>query len=104
MPHTVTAEIRKAGLTPEEATRLSNLMGRFSTGGTLPKDHKRLRDGVQELRLDGHHRIFRLYFGRIESGLVLLALHFNNKKGSDRPAIDLAAERLKRWRDLPDQV
>lgn len=104
-PPKVVDEIRKAKLTQDEATRLADLMSRFGSGRTLRKDHKRLRDGVEELRLDGDRRIFRLYFGRIENGLVLLALHFKaKKKDNDRDAIDVAADRLKRWRDHPEEI
>lgn len=102
-PKQVIAEIRKAKLTVDEVTRLTELMSRFRSDRTLPKDHKRLRDGVEELRLFGDRRDFRLYFGRIEGGLVLLLLHFNaKKKDNDGDAIDLAADRLKRWRDQAD--
>jgi putative component of toxin-antitoxin plasmid stabilization module len=98
-------EIRKAGLTNDEGTRLADLMRRHASGRTLRADHKRLRDGVEELRLRGERRTFRLYFARIDEGLVLLALHFNiKKKNNDSDAIDLAADRLKRWRDLPDEI
>lgn len=104
-PPQVLNEIKKANLTTDEVTRLADLMGRFASGRTFRKDHKRLRDGVEELRLDGDHRIFRLYFGRIENGMVLLTLHFNSKKKKrDDDAIDLAADRLKRWRDHPEEI
>ena len=104
-PSKVIDEIKRTNLTPDEATRLANLMDRFASGRTFRKDHCRLRDGVEELRLDGNHRIFRLYFGRIDSGLVLLMLHFKaKKKDNDRVAIDKAADRLKRWRDHPEET
>ena len=104
-PRQVSNEITKAKLTNDEVTRLIHLMRRHASGGTFRADHKRLRDGVEELRLSGQRRTFRLYFARIDEGLVLLALHFNiKKKNNDRDAIDLAAERLKRWRDQSDEI
>jgi putative component of toxin-antitoxin plasmid stabilization module len=104
-PPKVIGEIKKAKLTSDEATRLADLMARFRSGGTFPKDHKRLRDGVEELRLSGDRRDFRLYFGRVENDLVLLMLHFKTKKkNNDSDAIDLASNRLKRWLDSPDEI
>lgn len=104
-PPQVLNEIKKANLTNDEVTRLADLMSRHRFGRTLRADHKRLRDGVEELRLRGERRTFRLYFARIDGGLVLLALHFNiKKKKNDSDAIDLASDRLKRWRDQPDEI
>jgi putative component of toxin-antitoxin plasmid stabilization module len=104
-PPRVIGEIKKAKLTMDEATRLTDLMNRFRSDGTFPKDHKRLRDGVEELRLSGDRRDFRLYFGRVENDLVLLMLHFKaKKKNNDSDAIDLASHRLKRWRNHPDEI
>lgn len=98
-PEKVIKEIRKAGLTQDEATRLANLMQRFLEGRTFPKDHKVLREDVEELRLDGDRRIFRLYFSKTHEGFVLLALHFNGKKKDrDNDAVNLAAKRLRDWR------
>jgi putative component of toxin-antitoxin plasmid stabilization module len=98
-PSKVAAEIKKTHLTRDEAAKLVELMARFREGRTLPRDHKPLRDGVEELRLSGQRRTFRLYFGRLDDGLVLLALRFNiKKKQNDRLGVDLAAVRLKQWR------
>lgn len=83
-----------------EAGRLKDLMDRYLEGRSLSADHKKLRDGVHELRLDGDGRIFRLYFAHEAGGDVLLALHFAGKKAQRDPAaIDLAIARLKDWRN-----
>lgn len=94
----VIKEIKKCGLTRTEAARLEELLDRYSEGRTLPNDCKYLRDGVSELRLSGDRRIFRLYFADLGDGPVLLALHFAAKKKQlDKPAVDLAVERLRAW-------
>jgi len=101
-PQQVINEILKAKLTIDEKVRLTDLMDRHASGRTLQADHKRLRDGVEELRLRGERRIFRLYCARVEGGLVLLALHFNcKKKNNDKDAIDLAVNRLKQTLGTP---
>lgn len=78
---------------------MAQLMVDFAAGRTGPKDHKRLRDGVEELRLAGDRRAIRLYFGRCDDddGFVLVAVHIQVKKvDNDRRAVDLA---VRRWRD-----
>lgn len=100
VPDKVQHEIDKLKLSPTEKARLRALMRRFAEGSVLPNDHSHLRQGVEELRLDGNHRIFRLYFGRPGDGLILLALHFQSKKRTrDRRAVDLAVKRLQEWGD-----
>lgn len=97
-PVQFTRELKKLGLKVDEATKLTRLMSRFAKGEVLPNDHKVLRDGVEELRMNGDRRIVRLYFSRLDGELVLLALHVHvKKKKNDRDAVDLAVERLKRF-------
>lgn len=96
--NSVLKEIKKCGFSKRELADLQVLMDRHSAGRTLRHDYKPLRDGVHELRLSGNNRIFRLYFGNADDGLVLLALHFApKKKQKDDDAIDLAVRRLKEW-------
>jgi len=104
-PRQVVSEIKKAKLTPDEGTKLALLMTRFASGRTLRADHRRLSGGVEELRLQGHRRTFRLYFARIDGGLALLPLHFKIKKvDNDKVAKALAADRLKMRPDLRDEA
>lgn len=92
-------EIEKAKLSQHELGRLEALLDRVAEGRTLPREIKPLRDGVSEFKLDLDHRTCRLLFAEVDDGLVLLALHFFiKKKQNDRTAVDLAVDRLKRWR------
>ena len=96
LPHQFKRELSKLGLDRVEAATVSKVMDRFREGKTQPKDHKVLRDGVEELRIRGNRRIIRLYFGRIDNNLVLLCLHIHiKKKNNDKDAVDLAVDRLR---------
>lgn len=97
-PEEFKRELKKLGMLATEAAKLVTVMDRFAKGVCYPNDHKRLRDGVEELRVKGQRRQIRLYFGRVDEGLVLLCLHVNFKKRQrDGHAIDLAVDRLKRF-------
>jgi len=91
-------EVTKLKLSVGESERVTAVMTRYARGRAMPGDHKLLRDGVEELKVSGDHRTFRVYFGRVEGGLVLLCLHFKSKKKQrDDEAIDLSALRLKKY-------
>lgn len=91
-------EVKKLKLSKLETVRVTAVMARYAQGREMRQDHTALRDGVEELRVDGDHRTFRVYFGRVDDGLVLLCLHFKSKKKQrDDVAINLAALRLKKY-------
>jgi putative component of toxin-antitoxin plasmid stabilization module len=94
-------ELKKLGLKVDEAASLARVMDRFAGGRTFRRDHKVLRDGVEELRIDGDRRTFRVYFTRVGDGeLVLLCLHAHSKKkDNDRDAVDLALQRRRKHLD-----
>lgn len=95
-PQQVMKELKKLDIARDEAATLARVMERFAGGKALKRDHKRLRDGVEELRIDGNRRTFRLHFTRIDGGLVLLCLHAQSKKkDNDREAVDLAVQRRR---------
>lgn len=92
-------DMQRLKLSKPEFLRVTTVMTRYAQGRAMPRDHGYLRDGVEELRVSGDRRTFRIYFGRVEGGLVLLCLNFTSKKKQrDDVAIDLAAQRLKRYR------
>lgn len=92
-------EVTKLKLSTREVVQMTAVMTRFAEGRAMRRDHAYLRDGVEELRVSGDRQSFRIYFGRVEGGLVLLCLHFTSKKKQrDDEAIDLAAQRLKKYR------
>lgn len=98
----VRKEIDKCRLTQNERLRLGKIMSRAQEGALLPRDRKSLGLGLWELRLDCGERIFRLFYSEIESGPVLLALKFVNKKSSqgiatDPGDIETARKRLSEW-------
>jgi len=94
-PDRVLREIAKCGLSAWEAAKLDDLLERGATGKLLPNDHKKIDDVVHELRLKGHKRIFRIYFAKVEGTLILLLLHFKNKKiDHDKDGIELAHQRF----------
>lgn len=89
-------ELKKLDLSRDEAATITRVMARYAEGRALRRDHKDLRDGVQELRIEGNRRTFRIYFTRIDEGLVLLCLHVHaKKKNNDRDAVDLAVARRR---------
>lgn len=99
-PKAVLRELRKMKLIPNEVARMAAVMDRFAKDEAQPKDHKELRDGVEELRISGDRRTIRLYFAKVDEGLVLLCLHVHfKKKDLDRDAVDLAADRLSSYLD-----
>lgn len=108
-PTQFSRELRKLGLQTTELAKVAVVMDRFAKGKAMANDHKVLRDGVEELRIDGHRRIVRLYFARIGGGLVLLCLHVQiKKKDLDRDAVSLAVTRLAKykageWGDDPEE-
>ena len=74
-------------------------MKTFSEGRAMPKDHKKLDGGLEELRVSVSRGTVRLYFGRIRKEHVLVALHVHTKKRSkDRAAEATARARLKAYR------
>src|SRR5262245_39999287 len=80
---------------------LGALMSRIQYDATLPRDVKNLGEGLREARLTYVGSEYRLYFIQGAAGdLVLLALHFHQKKGNagQRRAVDLARKRLSDWR------
>ncbi|MEU4245838.1 type II toxin-antitoxin system RelE/ParE family toxin [Amycolatopsis sp. NPDC026612] len=80
------------------ATKLDALQERIRTGNTLPRDVKYLGDGLYEARLSVQHNEWRLFFTKRDGGLVLLALHFAQKKDRTIPrAIKKARKRLADW-------
>jgi putative component of toxin-antitoxin plasmid stabilization module len=89
-------ELRKLNLSRDEAATVTRVMARYAEGRALRRDHKILRGGVEELRIEGNRRTFRVYFTKVEDGLVLLCLHAHaKKKDNDRDAVDLAVERRR---------
>jgi hypothetical protein len=95
----VIKDIKNAKLTLWEAARLEDLMERAADDRLFRHDITPLRDGVNELRLDGDHRIFRLAYAEVNVGAVLLALHFfPKKKMRDGHAVNLAVKRFEEWR------
>ena len=93
-------EILKAKLTNPETQSLDELQRRYARGEALPKDARVLKPlGLEELRLFGNHRSFRILFVRRGSGLILLALTFAEKKSSSLPesVIARAAARRDDW-------
>lgn len=99
-PTQVLKELRKLGLNAHEATRLAKVMDRVRRGEALPRETKYLRDGVWEIKFTAVKREIRLYYGKLEDDLVLLALHCHaKKKDLDKDAVDLAAERLRKHAD-----
>jgi phage-related protein len=95
----VKKEIKKHGLTTDEATKLQVVMDRVREGRTRSGDVKSLRDGVLEVRVRVANRELRLAYGDVGDGLILLALRFFRKQRQvEAGHIDVAAERLKDWR------
>lgn len=95
--HRAVRDIRKARLTLNEVARLESVRKAFARGEAGVLDHKVLRKGIEELRVDGENRILRLYFGRREETSVLVAVHVQvKKKNNDRAAVDLA---ITRWNE-----
>lgn len=95
----VTKDIQRAKLKLHELGRLQEVMDRVAEGRALPKEVKYLRDDVYEFKLNLAQRSYRLLFAEVDGGLVLLALHFfSKKKQVDRDAVELAVDRLRRWR------
>lgn len=93
-------ETAKLKLAKGEVVRVQAIMSRYAEGRAFPKDHKVLRDGVEELKIAGYDRTFRVHFGRVDDELVLLCLHFSSKKTQvDAKAIDLAAARLRQFKN-----
>ncbi|MBB6171544.1 phage-related protein [Nocardiopsis mwathae] len=92
-------DIKRARLSRSELARLELLLQRIAERSTYPRDVKALRDGVFEGRPDGDHRIFRVVYAEVACGVVLLALHFFEKRRQTEPkAIQLALDRLSDWR------
>lgn len=91
--------LQKANPSKYEAGRLDQAMKDRAAGlGRAGIDFKHLRDGVWELRVDGHNRTFRLFYGEPDGVPVLLALHFIVKKRQvDHIAVDRAVRRLREW-------
>jgi phage-related protein len=75
-------------------TRLAQLMGRIASCETLRRDVVDLGGGLLEARLSHMGNEYRLFFARVRSGEILLALHFVNKKARTVPR-EIA---LARWR------
>ena len=95
----VQRDIRKCRLTPEELSRIEGVMGMFVTGGLGVRDHDELPGRtIEELRISGDHRIIRVYFGRDDGALELLAVHVQiKKKNRDNTALNLAEKRWKAY-------
>ncbi|MFV2195156.1 type II toxin-antitoxin system RelE/ParE family toxin [Nocardiopsis sp. LOL_012] len=75
---------------------LAELMERIARGETLRSDVTDLRNGLLEARLSYQGMQFRLYFGKNQRGLVLLALKFQRKggQGAQKREIRKARDRL----------
>lgn len=102
-PSQVVKELRGLGLSRDEAARLGVVMDRVARGEAMPADLTKLKGrparGIEEVRVRINRRIARLYFARPDGDLVLLALHVHIKKtNNDRPAVDLAIERLRKYK------
>lgn len=97
----VRSEIDKAGLTQTERARLGVLLDRVASGRTMRADVTTLGDGIEEVRLSGDQRIFRLLFARVEDQHVLLAIRFFSKKSQKTPPneIKTARKRRNQWLD-----
>lgn len=78
--------------------RFHGLQERIRTGQDLPRDVTHLGGGLYEARLSVRRNEWRLFFTRRHDGLVLLALHFTDKKARTIPkAIAKARSRLADW-------
>lgn len=96
----VTRDLQKCKLNVHERARLSVLMERIRDRTTQQGDVKPLGDGLLEARLSGDGRIFRLVYVEVNGGLILLGLHFFQKRSqqTQRREIRAAQKRLKEWR------
>ncbi|USX50617.1 type II toxin-antitoxin system RelE/ParE family toxin [Lentzea sp. HUAS12] len=96
----VEKEMQKLKLSPWDAVRVEEAMDRVAAGEAMPGEVKYLRDDVLEIKIDGAQRTYRMLYAELDGGLVLLGLHFFAKKVQNaRKDVDLAADRLRSWRD-----
>lgn len=94
-------EIKAAKLNETERAKLKALMDMQANGELEYPTVKPLTDaeGLQEIRIKVGRRSFRLVFADLPDGLVLLAVHFFEKKANvAQRDIKLAVSRYKEWR------
>lgn len=93
--------IKAARLNKTEQTKLRALMQMQARGELEFPTVKHLTDaeGLWEIRMRVDRRSFRLVFADVGDGLVLLAVHFFEKKTNlAQRDIELAVRRYKEWR------
>jgi phage-related protein len=87
-----------AGLSDVDAASVAAAMKEVQLGGLRMARH--LRNDIYEVRADGERATYRVLFAPEGKGRVLLALEALSKKTQKTPkqVIDLAENRLSRWR------
>lgn len=88
------------GLTDEEAAAVVAAMKEVSEHGI--KSARHLRGEIYEVKADADRQSFRILFAK-ETNFILLSLSDFSKKTQKTPTreIDLAENRLNKWRKVP---